>query len=190
MRDYADIKEAWQQQWTNILFESMYQNSYLSSKARWADIAIPSGNLAAASISMPVQESEKADAAAIVGSAIHSHCINAAQFSGSCGAVGRSQLLYQWWSQDTFFSTAHLNHSVSQPELPQLVVTVWSHDDVMIRSHLTCSSSRISNTVHLSCIFRGSLYCEVVSSSITGNHPIVPTIPLSTARSSWLYTSS
>jgi hypothetical protein len=31
-------------------------------------------------------------------------------------------------NRDTYFSTPHLNHSVSQPELPRLVIAVWPHD--------------------------------------------------------------
>jgi hypothetical protein len=33
-------------------------------------------------------------------------------------------------NRDTYFSTAHLNHSVSQHELPRLVIAVWPGDDV------------------------------------------------------------
>jgi hypothetical protein len=33
-------------------------------------------------------------------------------------------------NRDTYFSTAHLNHSVSQHELPRIVTAVWPRDDV------------------------------------------------------------
>jgi hypothetical protein len=33
-------------------------------------------------------------------------------------------------NRDTYFSSAHLNHRVSQDELPRLVIAVWPRDDV------------------------------------------------------------
>jgi hypothetical protein len=33
-------------------------------------------------------------------------------------------------NRDTYLLTVHFNHSVSQPELPRLVIVVWPRDDV------------------------------------------------------------
>jgi hypothetical protein len=35
-------------------------------------------------------------------------------------------------SRDTYLSTEHLDHSVSQDELPRLVIAVWPRDDVQV----------------------------------------------------------
>jgi hypothetical protein len=53
-------------------------------------------------------------------------CTASTQQSVSVGLVLPVVVL----SRDTYFSTAHLNHSVLQPELPRLVIAVWLHDDV------------------------------------------------------------